>query len=173
VKTLKDSLADIKARTGIDGFTKPHLDAMIADATLADPVKAALKACKDGDLFGRLDDAMWMNVKDGIVGASDLDAVLGANGVRVALKGDFAMEPGATMAIQNQRTGKQYSGRVGDDSVFACVLDDMQQGDPLILQPVDHEGHRGQELRYTYAPKCDKGRAPIVNALGARLPGVI
>lgn len=172
-KALIAGMPDIKARTGADKFAKDQIAGLVADATLPQATRDALKACLNGDLLARFDDACWMDRKDGIVGIGDLQPVVASNGVRVALKGDFSMEPDARMTIQNQRSGKVYEGAVGADSVFAVVLDDMQPGDPLILKPVDHEGHAGQELRRTYAPKCDKGMAPVVNALGARLNGVI
>jgi hypothetical protein len=91
----------------------------------------------------------------------------------VFLQLPLAMEPGATMSVQNQRTGERFAGTVNDDGQLTIPLTNMAAGDPLILSPRDHEGHVGKEIRLTYAPSCKDGKAPVISPLQGRLASVI
>jgi hypothetical protein len=170
----KDYLAvtsELTKHFGKDHLGRDEAKTFAADARCSPALKSVLERLADGATFDKLDDAAWANGRDGIVGVPDMQAA--SADVRVMLVLNKSMEPGATMHLQNQRTGETFRGTVGDDGRCTVVLSNMASGDPLILQPTDHENHAGKELRLTYAPSFSGGKAPVLSPLQGRLGGVI
>jgi hypothetical protein len=164
---------ELKQLLGREHVSKSEIDALACDSRFSPAAKCVLeRLAKDKDLFDKIDDAAHGNGRDGIVGIPDVDAIIAA-ATRVFLQLPKAMEPGATMSVQNQRTGERFSGTVNDDGQLTIPMTNMAAGDPLILSPRDHEGHVGKEIRLTYAPSCKDGKAPVISALQGRLGGVI
>lgn len=164
---------ELKQILGREHVSRGEIDALAGDARFSPAAQCVLeRLAKDKDLFDKIDDAAWGNGRDGIVGIPDVDAIVAAP-IRVFLQLPKVMEPGATMAVQNQRTGERFSGTINEDGQLTIPLNNMAAGDPLILSPIDHEGHAGKEMRLTYAPSCADGKAPVISALQGRLGGVI
>jgi len=176
VKLAQDFKAvagELKTVLGREHLARGELKALACDARFSAAAQAMIKCLADDlPLFDKLDAAAYGNGRDGFVGMPDVDAVI-AGATRVFLQMPKAMEPGATMAVQNQRTGERFSATVGADGEFTLPLTNMAAGDPLILKPTDHEGHAGKEIRLTYSPSCKDGKAPAISPLQARLGGVI
>jgi hypothetical protein len=164
---------ELKQILGREHVSRGEIDALAVDARFSPAAKSVLeRLAKDKDLFDKIDDAAWGNGRDGIVGIPDVDAIIVAP-TRVFLQLPLAMEPGATMSVQNQRTGERFAGTVNDDGQLTIPLTNLAAGDPLILSPRDHEGHVGKEIRLTYAPSCKDGKAPVISPLQGRLASVI
>lgn len=91
----------------------------------------------------------------------------------VNLQGEMAVEPRSRVRVQNQRTGKVFSGTVGDDRKLNVALGEVKDGDPIILSPTDNEGVVGQDVVLIYSSCSQDGKAAKLNPLAARLPGVL
>lgn len=164
---------ELKQVLGREHVGRAEVDAFATDARFSPAARSVCeRLAKDKDLFDSIDDAAFGNGKDANIGLPDIDAIISSPN-RVFLQLRKAMEPGANLALQNQRTGERFSGTVNDDGQLTIPLTNMAVGDPLILQPNDHEGHVGKEIRLTYAPSCKDGKAPVISPLQGRLTGVI
>lgn len=91
----------------------------------------------------------------------------------VSLQGNMALEPRSTVSVLNQRTGKTFSGNVGDNRILSINLGQVKDGDPIVLTPRDNEGVQGKNIMLTYSSCSKDGKAATFNPLGAQLPGVL
>ncbi len=87
------------------------------------------------------------------------------------IKFDKALEPGVSANVQNSRTGETKSARVGDTSRdLTLILQDVKDGDPLIITYTDTAGNAGSPYGFNFDSKAKDGKART-NALDIRLGG--
>jgi hypothetical protein len=157
---------------GKQNLTRDDFAKLATDTRLPDNTKAALRdLCDKPGLFDRVDTAYQPGTaKDGLVGMYDLSAL--ANFRRsVTLSADAGVEPRAQVSVQNQRTGATQTGTVGDNRQVAVRIDDVQDGDPLVITVTDHDGVRGKPFMVSFDDEASNGIAPPPRM--PVLPGVI
>jgi hypothetical protein len=82
-----------------------------------------------------------------------------------------AVEPGATVNVQNSRTGEAVSVTQGDNArAMQLVLKDVKSGDPLIMTFSDRAGNSGAPYAFRY-DECAKDGKAKSNPLDVRLSG--
>jgi hypothetical protein len=98
-----------------------------------------------------------------------------STGKKIKVQFDAAVEPGARVQVQNQRTGETRTVTVPmtTDRQLEVPLT-AEDGDPLVLHVWDNENNQGKSLDLVYSSKCKDGKAKrLAGGLAARLPGVI
>ncbi|MBX7096888.1 MAG: hypothetical protein K1X89_04165 [Myxococcaceae bacterium] len=155
---------------GKDSFTAEELKTQSTNEGYPENFRTALKTLLgDSALFARFD-AARTGSKDDQVNWQDVGAV--ANFTRtVTLKASEALEPGANVQVQNQRTNSTTSGSVGNDRQLSVPVNDAADGDPLRITVQDNNNIQGAPFIITFRPdgKNGVGAAPPTPAL----PGVI
>lgn len=170
LKTLTDNWNDISAKIGGGAWTQQQCKEHAANADLPDAVRKAFGAiAKSDDLFARLDK---INTQDKLVGHSDFTRAQNHQRV-VVLEADLAIEPNSRVRVHNARLGKATDAQVGADQKLRIALPDYLDGDTVLVTPFDNENHEGKTLEFLMSADCDRGIAPKLDVLGARLPGVI
>lgn len=105
------------------------------------------------------------------IGDSQTSAVSNSGGRQVYLQLDQAVEPGVQFSLQNSRTGDNFAGSVAVDSRLAVVaLNNVQDGDPMILTFRDAAGNQGKPYALEYSADCKDGKAGY-NPLSIRFGG--
>jgi hypothetical protein len=125
------------------------------------------------ELFKKIDVA-WQggdpNAADGQIAQQDFQTV--ANWRRsVTMRFSEALEPGATVTIQNQRSGAATSGTMPQTRTLDVGLPDAQNGDPLYVTFQDSNRVTGKPFMVTYNADSQTGVAPPPRM--PVLPGVI
>ena len=82
-----------------------------------------------------------------------------------------ALEPGASIHVQNSRTGATYDAALGDDQRNLSVLlsADTKTGDPLIVTYKDAAGNAGKPYAFNFDDRTADGKEKSVNPLDIRL----
>lgn len=169
-KTLEAAADAIKAALGKDVFNKDEVKANASNDALSPEVRAAFeKLSKDPEMYARFDRAITV---DGHLGTADFHWVAKLNTL-VVLEAELALEPRSRVRLQNTRTGETFDANVGDDQRLKLHVPNAVDGDTLLVTPFDNENHEGKSLEFRLASSCDKGYAPKLDILGARLGGVI
>jgi len=174
--TLFNNWNVVKTTLGKDGCTREDLKVILDKADLPQPLRDAAKALyADKELFTRFETGYHNDPTkaDGILGTPDLEVI--RNFKRsVSLVADMAIEPRATVWVQNQRTGEAFQAQVGDDRKLKLNVGDVKDGDPLLIRPTDNEGQVGKMVELVFSSKFKDGKAPkLQGGLNVRLPGVI
>jgi len=142
---------------------KPHYDvlqALSADATQFDKLVKLTNAIAGGTSTTHLSFAGAQKV------ASTSTAPSFAS-----LTFDKALEPGVTATVQNSRTGEVVAGAVGDNArSLRLNLNDVKDGDPLIITYVDRHGNAGAPYGFRFDEAAKDGKAKS-NPLDIRLGG--
>lgn len=107
---------------------------------------------------------------DGLIGQQDAYAVVNWRR-NVTMHFSEALEPRATVTIQNQRTGQTASGSMPDTRKLDVALPDPQNGDPLYISFTDANGVPGKPFMVTYNQDSSTGVGPPPRM--PVLPGVI
>ncbi len=169
-RTLLDNAAAIKTALGKDAFNADEIKANAKNDALSPEVRAAFeKLSKDPALYARFDKAIQV---DGVLGTADFHWVCRMQSL-VVLGAELAIEPRSRVRVQNTRTGESFEANVGDDQKLKLNVPNALDGDTLLVTPFDNENHEGKTLEFRLSAGCDKGYAPKLDILGARLGGVI
>lgn len=169
-KTLEAANDAIKAALGKDVFNKDEIKANATNDALSPEVRAAFeKLSKDPEMFERFDKAI---TKDGAIGIQDFHWV-GKMQTLAVLEADLAIEPRSRVRVFNARSGDTFEATVGDDQRLKLNIPHAVDGDTLLVTPFDNENHEGKTLEFRLSASCEKGYAPKLDILGARLGGVI
>lgn len=167
---LNSGWGALRNALGKDSFTAEELKAQSTNEGYPENFRTALKTLLGNSaLFARFDVARG-GAKDDQVSWQDVSAV--ANFTRtVTLTANEALEPGAQVQVQNQRTNSTTSGSVGDDRALSVPVNDAADGDPLRITVRDNNNVAGAPFIITFRTdaKNGVGAAPPTPAL----PGVI
>lgn len=166
----------VKTTLGKDGCTREDLKVIMDKADLPQLLRDAAKALySDKELFTKFECAYHNDLTkaDGVLGTPDLEVI--RNFMRtVSLVADMAIEPRATVWVQNQRSGETFQCQVGDDRKLKLKVGDVKDGDPLLIRPTDNEGQVGKMVELVFSGRFKDGKAPkLQGGLNVRLPGVI
>lgn len=164
----------IQNTLGKNTLGKEDLKTLEANEEVAQPIRDAAKALLKNDaLYDKMESARTNGQTDGTFNRADAQAVVNFKRT-VYLRADKAVEPRATVNIQNQRTGKEFSVRVGDDRKINLPLGDVRDGDPLIMHTVDNEQQRGKDIELVFSCHTEGGIAKrLQGGIATRLPGVL
>lgn len=169
-KTLEDNVGAIKAALGKDTFTRDEIKANAGNDALSPEVRAAFeKLATDPKMYERFDKAITV---DGVLGNADFHWVAKMQSL-VVLGAELAIEPHSRVRVQNARTGEVFEAQVGADQKLKVNIPNAMDGDTVLVTPFDNESHEGKTLEFRLSAGCDKGYAPKLDILGARLGGVI
>lgn len=158
-------------------FSAAEAKTMLARPDITPQAKTTLEKLLDKNqaIFDKIDPAYdpANAKKDGIIGDADFNQMLSVGaGLRdVYLHLDKALEPGASLRLQNSRSGQVFTATLGaDQRVLTLRLNDMRDGDPLILTFRDGAGNEGTPYAMEYSGKCKDGKASY-NPLSVRYGG--
>ncbi|MBI5493859.1 MAG: hypothetical protein HY904_02465 [Deltaproteobacteria bacterium] len=169
-----DKLAAALGKTGEPPLTRDTLKQLAQNTTLPQDVRDAASALVSNKLlFANAEIAAGVGSQDGILGRVDLKALVDNPFTLVA---PGALEPGAMVRVQNQRTGETFEVRrdLNSGSTLAVGLKNLQNGDPLVVTPIDNNGVQGQQVEVVFSNANKKGVAPkLKGGLSVRLPGAI
>lgn len=139
---------------------KPYFDAaapLVNDAALFNKLASFAASMMGAADTGRFD---WGN-------ASNLAQRSEAS--YTAVKFDKAFEPGVTVTVQNSRTGESKAMTQGTQARGVNVLlNDVKNGDPLIITYSDSAGNAGKPYGFRYDDSAKDGKA-TTNPLDIRL----
>jgi hypothetical protein len=84
---------------------------------------------------------------------------------------DKALEPGVRVTVQNSRTGESLRGtQATNGRALSLVLNDVKNGDPLIVTYTDAHGNAGAPYGFNFSDAAKDGKAKT-NPLDIRLGG--
>jgi hypothetical protein len=175
-RALLDASDRIAGAVGSTAWTAATLRRIANSSELPGAARSAAAAlAMDPARLARFDGA-WQQAPgepSGVLGRLDLQAVLASHrGVR--LQGEGAAEPRSTIEVQNQRSGRVWLIRVPDDRCLDYELDEVLDGDPLLLRPRDAQGQAGEAVELVHdASRPDGCASPEASALGRPLSGVL
>jgi hypothetical protein len=176
-KLLSEKFTDITASLGLPSNSAPSRDQwkqVAGNASLPQDVRDAAKRLSDNSLlFANVEIANSGKGHDKLLGQADLNVV---RDNEFSLLAPAGLEPGATLTVQNQRTGESVNVTRSDLNVtdVSVGLRNLKAGDPLVLIPVDNNGVRGKEVEVVYTDANKRGVAPkLKGGLSVRLPGAI
>lgn len=158
-------------------FTLTEAKTMLARTDITPKAKDTLEKllANNATMFDKLEVAYNPPIatKDEVLADTDTDAILaaGPDGRRVYLHLDKAIEPGATVVLQNSRTGQTWNAALAANGrSLSMPLQNVQDGDPLILTYTDGAGNQGKPYAMEYSSKCADGKASY-NPLSVRYGG--
>ncbi|MDP2343146.1 MAG: hypothetical protein Q8O67_19470 [Deltaproteobacteria bacterium] len=175
LKTFVSSMNNFLGSTNYDHVTlKQQLDANASSwATSYKPQYDALQTLlKDTAAFERV--AAFTNAMAGTTGAHIDFAQAAGLAARpeasyTAVKFEKALEPGVTATVQNSRTGEAKSlGQGAQARSMSIMLNDVKNGDPLIVTYTDAAGNAGSPYGFRFDDTSKDGKAKS-NPLDIRL----
>jgi hypothetical protein len=162
-------LAGNKASFNHEDFTQLSQQTSLPESTR----RALTDIANSPELFKKIDVAAQggdLSKADGIIAQVDVSTVASWRR-NVTMHFSEALEPRATVNIQNQRTGAQVSGTMPDTRQLDVALPDPQNGDPLYITFTDANGVPGKPFMVTYNADTQSGVGPPPRM--PVLPGVI
>lgn len=175
-RTLLQSFVVITEVLAAQTLTATDLPCLARSEHLDSATRAALSALlEDPQRLARFDGAWQQDPIEpsGVLGRLDLEAVA-RSCASVRLVGEGAIEPRSTIEVQNQRSGRVWLIRVGDDRRVDYELAEVHEGDPLLLVPHDDQGEVGAPVELVFDSSRPDGRADSgVPALTHPIRGVL
>lgn len=168
--TLAGAAAELKEKLGTNTLSESRLKQLVENTEISDDVRAAgKKLLRDKKLFANVN-----RLTDGnnVLTPAEMNQMTKHNRT-VFLMADTAVEPRTNVEVFNTRTGETFETFVDDDQKLNVRLNNVENGDTLLVTPRDNEGVEGKAVELHYSDCAKDGRAQTHNILGARLSGVI